>query len=203
MTISFAKPVFIGAALTLVAMTLAGCVANETTAQISTISNKVVQLEKSNAQVEALSIRITQLERNLAEAKKAQPEPFVVGLGEIMGLNQMRHAKLWFAGENENWALASYELVELREGFDDAIKFHPTHDGVPRPLTEMIPEFIEPRLAEVEKSVAAKDKVQFETAFDGLTTGCNSCHQAANFGFNRITRPTAPPYSNQDFAPAR
>jgi hypothetical protein len=35
------------------------------------------------------------------------------GLGEIMSANQMRHVKLWFAGEAGNWPLASYEVDEL------------------------------------------------------------------------------------------
>jgi hypothetical protein len=45
-------------------------------------------------------------------------EPYTPGLGEIMSLQQMRHAKLWFAGQAENWELADYEIDELGEGFD-------------------------------------------------------------------------------------
>lgn len=51
-------------------------------------------------------------------------QPYVIGLGEIMGLTQMRHAKLWFAGEAGNWPLSAYELDELKEGFDDAVTYH-------------------------------------------------------------------------------
>ena len=47
-------------------------------------------------------------------------EAYTLGLGEIMGLQQMRHVKLWFAGQAKNWELASYELDELTEGFEDA-----------------------------------------------------------------------------------
>ena len=54
-------------------------------------------------------------------------ESFNPGLGEIMSLTAMRHAKIWFAGQAENWALATYELDELKEGFEDAELFHPTH----------------------------------------------------------------------------
>lgn len=46
------------------------------------------------------------------------------GLGEIMSLQQMRHTKLWLAGEVGNWDLAAYEVDELGEGFDDVVKFH-------------------------------------------------------------------------------
>lgn len=70
-------------------------------------------------------------------------EPYVVGFGEIMGLTQMRHAKLWFAGQAQNWPLAPYELDELNEGFADAMKFHPQHKSVPMPLAHMFPQFID------------------------------------------------------------
>ena len=46
---------------------------------------------------------------------------YVPGLGEMMSGFQMRHAKLWYAGT----------LDELREGFEDAAKYHPTFKGKP------------------------------------------------------------------------
>jgi len=127
-------------------------------------------------------------------------EPYVIGLGEIMGLNQMRHAKLWFAGQAGNWPLAAYELDEMREGFDDAKHFHDHHKGVPQPLSQMIPAYIDPPLAELDHAVTARDKAAFTLGFDHLTEGCNGCHKAADFGFNVIQRPTSQPYSNQSFA---
>src|SRR4051812_29415329 len=57
----------------------------------------------------------------------AQPkEPYIPGLGEIMTLQQMRHLKLWFASQAGNWSLADYELDELKEGFEDVVKYSPT-----------------------------------------------------------------------------
>ena len=55
------------------------------------------------------------------------------GLGELMSLNQMRHAKLWFAGQARNWELADYELDELEEGFADVVKSPPRSRPSPRP----------------------------------------------------------------------
>ena len=48
---------------------------------------------------------------------------YASGLGEIMSLQQMRHLKLWLVGAAKNWPLADYELDELKEGFDDIVKF--------------------------------------------------------------------------------
>jgi len=69
----------------------------------------------------------------------AAPEAYVPGLGEMMSLQQMRHAKLWFAGQAENWELAAYEIDELGEGFDDIVKFHPTHKDSPVAPRDAIP----------------------------------------------------------------
>jgi hypothetical protein len=55
----------------------------------------------------------------------------------------------------------------------------------------------------LQEAVGAKDSERFAKAFDELTEGCNSCHQATNFGFNVVTRPTLNPYSNQVFQPAK
>ena len=42
----------------------------------------------------------------------AQPakESYEPGLGEFMTATQLRHAKLWFAGTQNNWDLAAYEI---------------------------------------------------------------------------------------------
>ena len=53
--------------------------------------------------------------------RSTESEAYTPGLGEIMSLQQMRHAKLYFAGQAENWDLAAYELDEIGEGFDDVL----------------------------------------------------------------------------------
>jgi hypothetical protein len=131
----------------------------------------------------------------------AEPQ-FTPGLGEIMTLNQMRHTKLWFAGQNSNWPLAEYELDELNEGLDDAAKFHPTHKDAELPIPQLIDKIMKAPINQLEQAVQAHDQEGFIKAFDGLTDACNSCHQATKFGFNVVTRPTANPYTNQDFRPA-
>ena len=135
-------------------------------------------------------------------AAQAQPkEPFTPGLGEIMTLQQMRHLKLWFAGQAGNWPLADYELDELKEGYEDIVKYFPTKDDVPTgPMASAI---IEKEVAELNKAIEAKDRKQFTAAFDKLTASCNACHQSSKKQFIVVQRPTANPYANQSFAPAR
>lgn len=128
-------------------------------------------------------------------------ESYTPGLGEIMTLQQMRHTKLWLAGQAGNWDLAAYELKELGEGFDDVIKYHPTHEDSPVAPKDAIPRMVTSPMADLSAVVEKKDAAGFERAFDGLTAACNSCHQATDFSFNVVQRPVTNPYPNQLFAP--
>jgi len=132
----------------------------------------------------------------------APAEPYTPGLGEIMTLQQMRHTKLWLAGEAGNWNLAAYEIKELGEGFDDILKYDPTHEGSPVAPKDAIPRIVTVPVAELRAIVEKKDAAAFGPAFDELTKACNACHQATNFGFNVVQRPATNPYPNQVFAPA-
>src|SRR5262245_36026803 len=130
-------------------------------------------------------------------------EPYTPGLGEIMTLQQMRHTKLWLAGEARNWDLAAYELDELGEGFDDVVKFHPTHKDSPVAPKDAVPRIVAAPLMELRTTIENKNTAAFEQAFDKFTAACNSCHEAMNFGFNVVQRPAGNPYPNQVFTPAR
>jgi hypothetical protein len=134
-----------------------------------------------------------------SEPPAATAEAYVPGLGEIMSLQQMRHAKLWLAGQAENWELAAYEIDELGEGFDDVVKFHPTHKDSPVAPKEAIPRMVTEPLAELRAAVGKKDAAAFVIAYDALTKACNNCHQATNFGFNTVQTPATNPFPNQLF----
>jgi len=120
-------------------------------------------------------------------------EQYAPGLGEIMGGIQTHHAKLWYAGINDNWKLAQYEADELKERFEQARTIETS-----RPEVKMIP-MMYPAIDSINEAISHKNLVQFKSGFQLLTASCNSCHSANNFEFNIITIPTAAPVSNQDF----
>lgn len=124
---------------------------------------------------------------------------YVPGMGEIMGATQMRHSKLWFAGNAHNWDLASYELEEIKEGLADAAKYHPVFKK-DAPVAAIIDKFMAQPLKDIESAVKAKDSKKFRKSFDTLTRACNACHHAASQEFIAIKRPGIPPFSNQEFA---
>ena len=130
---------------------------------------------------------------------RSTTEAYVPGLGEMMSLQQMRHVKLWFAGQAENWELADYEVDELGEGFDDIVKYHPTHKESPVAPKDAIPRMVTQPLKDLRAAIEKKDASAFVQAYDSLTAGCNNCHQATNFAFNSVQTPSTNPYPNQVF----
>lgn len=128
-------------------------------------------------------------------------DAYVPGLGEFMAATQMRHVKLWFAGKARNWPLAAYELDELKEGFNDVVKYHPVHKDSPVPVSTILPELMALPLKKLGSAIASKDEQRFIHAYDLLTDACNACHKEERFGFNRIRRPQSNPYPDQIFIP--
>ncbi len=124
--------------------------------------------------------------------------PYVPGMGEIMGATQMRHAKLWFAGSAKNWELARYELDEIKEGLDDAVKYYPMFKGAP--VSAMLDQYTSTPISDLAQSIEKQDSAKFAKAFDSLTAACNSCHRAAEHGYIVIKRPSNMQYGNQEFS---
>lgn len=135
----------------------------------------------------------------VADPAFAQGAAYAPGLGEIMSLQLMRHAKLWFAGKQKNWPLAAYELDELKEGFEDAARYHPSDDGVP--IAQMIGALTPGPMGELSAAIEHENGEEFAKSFDRLSAACNTCHAGAKHGFIRIRRPRASSFSNQDFTP--
>jgi hypothetical protein len=131
----------------------------------------------------------------------APPVTYSPGLADIMIATQIRHAKLWLAGEARNWALADYEIDELKEGLEDVVQYFPVYKDMP--VGTMVEATIMSPIEEVEKAIKARDPAKFVDTFDQLTAACNNCHQAANRAFIVIQRPSSSTYPNQSFAPRR
>ncbi len=125
------------------------------------------------------------------------PQGYTPGLGEIMTAIQLRHAKLWFAGQAGNWQLAAYEVDELREAFEDAVRYQPDFDG--KPIAMLVPAVTSEPLTQLARAIDARSPGRFATAFDRLSQACTTCHQATDHGFIMIQRPLQPPLTNQRF----
>ncbi len=126
------------------------------------------------------------LESKLADTYKP-------GFGEFMSSIQAHHAKLWFAGQNENWQLCDFEIHEIMENIEDIKKYE-----TDRKESQLI-DMINPAIDTLNAAIQRKDPVLFKNSFVLLTNTCNNCHKAVQFGFNVVKIPETQTFSNQDF----
>jgi hypothetical protein len=133
-----------------------------------------------------LQNRIDSLEKKVAESYKP-------GFGEFMSSIQSHHSKLWFAGQNNNWKLADFEIGEIKEALEGIRKY-----DTDRKESEQL-VMLNPAIDSMSGAIAQKNPARFKSAFHLLTTTCNNCHHAVSFEFNVIKVPDASPYTNQDF----
>jgi hypothetical protein len=133
-----------------------------------------------------LQIRIDRLEQKLTESYKP-------GFGKFMSGIQAHHSKLWFAGQNQNWKLADFEIHEIMETIEDIKKYE-----TERKESQLI-GMINPAIDSISLAIKKENPALFKSSFTYLTNTCNSCHRAANFEFNVVKIPDSLPFSNQDF----
>jgi hypothetical protein len=125
---------------------------------------------------------------------------FPMTLGDMMNtFVQPRHEKLGLAGRAQNWALAEYALVELRQTFAGIVKAEPYFHGLP--VGELVDAAVKEPMGAVQTAIREQDPKKFTAAYAQLTAGCNACHKAAFHPFVVIQAPTASAFPNQDFNP--
>lgn len=127
---------------------------------------------------------------------------YVPTVNDLMnGFIQPRHIKLWLAGKSRNWALAGYERHNIGGAFRRMAKAIPAYHGAS--TSALIAAFVTPQLAELDTAIKARNETSFVQAYQGLTAGCNGCHQATRQDMVKIMVPDTDPFPDQDFsAPA-
>jgi hypothetical protein len=149
------------------------------------------QRELSALQAEVKALKAAEAGAAAAPAAEG-PE-----LGAQMLELQIRHARLWQAGEAQNWMLAQFQLAELRESFGGIVETNGEHAALqPQRLADVMPAMTDPALTQLQEAIDAHDKAKFEAGYDALSAGCNACHAAADHGFLVIQRPRTPLLDN-------
>ena len=165
---------------------------------VAAVAALAATAEKSATPADA-SAEIAALKKEIAELKKSAYHP---ELGEQMLGIQIRHARLWFAGEAQNWTLAAFELQEIKEAFDAVVEQNPDHAIFqPQRLADILPAMTKAPVLALRDAIDHGNKTEFEKAFDGLSAACTGCHKAAGNDFLVIERPKAPLLDNLRVAP--
>ena len=134
-----------------------------------------------------------ELQNQIDSLKIELSETYKPGFGEFMSNIQMHHSKLWFAGENENWKLADFEINEIKENLEAIQKYKSD-----RPESKLIPTII-PALDSLSEAIKKKNLEEFKTRFNYLTNICVKCHKETKHEFIQIQFPDRQIFSNQKF----
>ena len=121
------------------------------------------------------------------------------GVGEVMTGVQLHFAKLFYAAKAGNWNLANFEIDEVKENLENAAALRPEEKGVK--LHGVVDAFEQTQIAAMDSAVSQHDLKTFRQNYSDAILVCNSCHRSTGRPFIIITEPTAPPVSNQQWAP--
>jgi hypothetical protein len=119
---------------------------------------------------------------------------FAPGLHTLMVDLSVRHASLWFAGEEGNWPLARYMVDELHKLLEDIEELHPVYREVP--VAQLLGEMTKPQVESLDVAIDNGDHPAFVDAYDRLTAACNACHAASGREYIVMQRPSMPALTN-------
>ncbi len=138
----------------------------------------------------AVQASLGRLQTELATTKE-----LALGLGEIMTTIELHPGKLWFAAKASNWELAEYELGELKETMEAAKAPNVENNRVK--ISNVLDSVLQTQIAQLAMATMQKNPAAFQKSNDETLSACNGCHTEAGYKFIQITRPNAPPVTNQ------
>ncbi len=148
----------------------------------------------------ALVSEVAALKAQVAELQRQHPAP---ELGQQMLELQIRHDRLWWAGQSGNWTLAYFMVGELGETLRGIEQTNgDAAEMQPEKLSEVMPSIMNPAIKGVQAALARQDKAAFAKAYDELSASCTACHQVAGNTFLIMQRPKTPLLDNLRYAPA-
>src|SRR5690606_35301882 len=105
------------------------------------------------------------------------------GFDNAMVETGYRYQELFWAGQDENWEYADYQLEKIKVTIENGIDRRPKR-------VESAKHFLTNVLPEMKKSLESKDTSVFNISFQVLTIQCNSCHAMEKVSFFNVQIPT-------------
>ncbi|TVR87625.1 MAG: hypothetical protein EA411_07095 [Saprospirales bacterium] len=93
-----------------------------------------------------------------------------------------RYVEMYWAGEDENWQYAEYQLDEMRKSIEDGFERRPARAASGQHFMDVV-------IPEMANAIAEEDKQIFDEAFELMTLQCNSCHAMEQVAFIQIHKP--------------
>jgi cytochrome c556 len=93
-----------------------------------------------------------------------------------------RYVELYWAGQDENWDYAVYQLEKMRLAIEDGLERRPPRAASAQPFLHNV-------LPEMEEALEAEDIEVFNEKFNILTQECNACHSAEQVPYFEVHPP--------------
>ncbi len=113
------------------------------------------------------------------------PPPPAPHFGDVMTQIGRRFELLGRAAVAKRWDLASFELGELREGFDDVPRAE-IPDDVHADIPQLAKLFVPAIENALEAGLAKHDATEFARGFATASGSCNTCHHEAGRAYIEI-----------------
>lgn len=84
-----------------------------------------------------------------------------------------RYQELYWAGQDENWEYADYQLKKIAKTIKNGLERRPKR-------SKSAESFLNVTIPEMEKALQKRDSTAFSKQFDLLTNSCTNCHQMEN-----------------------
>ena len=94
-----------------------------------------------------------------------------------------RYKELYWAGQDENWEYANYQLEKIKVAVENGLERRPKR-------AKSAEQFLENALPEMKKTIEEKNIDHFNKRFETLTHSCNSCHAMEDVPFFNVAVPT-------------
>lgn len=93
-----------------------------------------------------------------------------------------RYQELYWAGQDENWEYASYQLEKIQKAIENGLVRRPKRAQSARHFLTVI-------LPEMQRALQKRDTVVFNKNFQVLTSSCISCHAMEKVSYFTVKKP--------------
>lgn len=160
----------------LLAFTVGGCARGPTDSRAPTPAEAQSAAPAASPEGAAWLLAGTNDERFARVAKHLR------GFDAAMVETGYRYGELYWAGQDENWDFAKYQLEKIRTAVGNAVER--------RPKRARSALALEVPLVALEESIIRRDAVAFRVRFDALTNTCNTCHEQERVPFVHVRPPS-------------
>lgn len=105
------------------------------------------------------------------------------GFDNAMVETGYRYQELYWAGQDQNWEYADYQLEKIKIAIENGLERRPKR-------AKSAEHFLNYVLPVMKKSLEKKDAEIFNKNFQTMTINCNSCHSMEKVPFFNVQIPT-------------